>query len=448
MLATSARAFAGKSAAAYEVNVWDAATNEKRKAFSLHKAQVSAVAFDPSGKYLVSGDDVGACFLWDLSGENPAARPLTERSQVRTLGFLHGASQLLTAYSNGQIEVSERASGSVSVKCQLSGDRRITSGAVSPDQKYFVAGTADGQIHVIAATDLIPLAQIDSAHDGEVSSLAFSADGFWLASGGRDGKVVLWDFAARRKLAVFPAQDAAVSSLAFEAHGTRLAAAGGASQITVWDLGTVQQRLGTIGLDWEARRLLDRQQADRALENASVPQLQQRIMDPMHRADRPILDPTLRDDADRADLCRVARRILELEKSTTSAASHAATFVLLADRTDRIAAADHDERARLIVDMKAYLLAGGKEGITLQDINLAMQIARDIESPESRRFGARLSRVSPGASPTPGQSGQAMRGRGSVHGRRSTPPGACRHATGNARHETRWHTAGLEGVPG
>ena len=132
-----------------------------------------------------------------------------------------------------------------------------------------------------------------------------------------------------RKLAVFPAQDAAVSSLAFEAHGTRLAAAGGASQITVWDLGTVQQRLATIGLDWEARRLPDRQQADRALENASVPQLQQRIMDPMHRADRPILDPTLRDDADRADLCRVARRILELEKSTTSAASHAATFVLL-----------------------------------------------------------------------------------------------------------------------
>ena len=375
LLATSARAFTGKSAATYDVCVWDAATGRMRKTFSLHKAQVSAAAFDPTGKYLATGDDDGRCFVWDLSKEQPVAWPVTERDQVKGVGFLHGASQLLAAHSNGHIEVGERADRLVTMKYRLPGDRRITSGAVSPDQKYFVAGTADGQIHVIATTDLVPLARIEGAHGGDVASLAFSSDRLWLASGGHDGKVIVWDFAARRKLAVFPAQDTAISALAFEAHGSRLAAAGRATQITVWDLGTVRQKLATIGLDWEAGRPLDS-----ALENASVPQLQQRIMDPLHRADRPILDPTLRDDADRAGLCRVAGRILALEKNTTSAAAHAATFVLLADRGDRILAADHDQRTHLIAEMNAYLLAGAKEATTLQDVNCAMGIAKTLEA--------------------------------------------------------------------
>ena len=62
---------------------------------------------------------------------------------------------------------------------------------------------AGGHIAVIAATELAPLAQIDGAHDRDVSSLAFSSDGLWLASGGQDGKVIIWDSAARRKLASF-----------------------------------------------------------------------------------------------------------------------------------------------------------------------------------------------------------------------------------------------------
>ncbi len=344
------------------------------------KRRSARLEFDPSGKYLATGDDAGACFVWDLSREKPLARPVTEKNQVKALAFLHGASQLLTAYADGQIEVSECASGLVTAKYRLPRGRRITSGTISPDQKHFVAGMAGGHIAVIAATDLAPLAQIDGAHDRDVSSLAFSSDGLWLASGGQDGKVIIWDSAARRKLVVFPAQDTAISTLAFEPHGSRLAAAGGATQITVWDLGAMRQKLGTIGLDWEARRPLDGGQVDRALESASVSQLQQRIMDPLHRADRPVLDPTLRDDADRADLCRVARRILAMEKDATSAASRAATFVLLADRGDRIVAADHDERAQLIAEIKAYLLAGNKEGITLQDINMAMRIAGALES--------------------------------------------------------------------
>ena len=96
------------------------------------KRRFSALEFDPSGKYLATGDDAGACFVWDLSREKPLARPVTEKNQVKALAFLHGASQLLTAYADGQIEVSECASGLVTAKYRLPRGRRITSGAISP----------------------------------------------------------------------------------------------------------------------------------------------------------------------------------------------------------------------------------------------------------------------------------------------------------------------------
>ena len=315
LLATSVRAFTGKSAAVYEVYVWDAATNEKRKAFSLHKAQVSAVEFDPSGKYLATGDDAGACFVWDLSREKPLARPVTEKNQVKALAFLHGASQLLTAYADGQIEVSECASGLVTAKYRLPRGRRITSGAVSRTRNTSLpawpAGTSPS-----SQRPSWPLSPRSTAHTTVKFRHWHSArTGCGWHPAARTAKSSFGILRPGGELVVFPAQDTAISTLAFEPHGSRLAAAGGATQITVWDLGAMRQKLGTIGLDWEARRPLDGGQVDRALENASVPQLQQRIMDPLHRADRPVLDPTLRDDADRADLCRVARRILEWRRA-------------------------------------------------------------------------------------------------------------------------------------
>lgn len=73
-------------------------------------------------------------------------------------------------------------------------------------------------------------------HANTVMSLAFSPDGRTLASCANDGRVILWDVAARRVVADLKGPGAPINALAFRPDGLRLAA-GGADGITrLWDV--------------------------------------------------------------------------------------------------------------------------------------------------------------------------------------------------------------------
>src|SRR5262249_885123 len=63
-------------------------------------------------------------------------------------------------------------------------------------------------------------------HSGEVTSLAFSADGSLLASGSFDGTVRLWDPAAGRERSVLRGHADCVWAVAFAPDGGRLASGG------------------------------------------------------------------------------------------------------------------------------------------------------------------------------------------------------------------------------
>jgi Pentapeptide repeats (8 copies)/WD domain, G-beta repeat len=72
-------------------------------------------------------------------------------------------------------------------------------------------------------------------HQGGVWSVAFSADGSRLASGGGDGVVRLWDPETGAGLAVLEGHQDTVLSVAFSADGLRLASGGGDRTVRVWD---------------------------------------------------------------------------------------------------------------------------------------------------------------------------------------------------------------------
>ncbi len=64
---------------------------------------------------------------------------------------------------------------------------------------------------------------------------AFSPDDGWLALGGSDGTVKLWDTYARQALATINAHETAVTALAFSPDGTQLASAGSDGVIRLWN---------------------------------------------------------------------------------------------------------------------------------------------------------------------------------------------------------------------
>jgi WD40 repeat protein len=119
--------------------------------------------------------------------------------------------------------------------------------AASPTEPRLAAGRRGGEIVLVAFSSgqAVRSASL-AAHTKAITELAFSQDGRMLASGDRDGQIVVWDLAAggqRRWQGRLPNSDPfGVTNLIFDAAGRTLVATGPES-MRFWDLPSNQTTL-------------------------------------------------------------------------------------------------------------------------------------------------------------------------------------------------------------
>jgi WD40 repeat protein len=75
-----------------------------------------------------------------------------------------------------------------------------------------------------------------TGHSAVVNTLAFSPDGRFLATGGLDQIVIVWDVSSRTRWAILTGHDDIVTSLDFSPDGQTLASAGGDHAVVLWTL--------------------------------------------------------------------------------------------------------------------------------------------------------------------------------------------------------------------
>lgn len=234
------------------IRIWDAETGKlRRRLVGQGKRNTRCLAFDLAGRRLASGADDGTAVVWDPLSGDVLRRWEGFKGPVQSIAFVDRDSKLLLADSTGLVVLGDAASGGRLRQIAIPGG--LGRFAVTPDERRLMIGGADGALRIVTVPDLKLGQTVEKAHEGEIQAMAMSPNGRWLATGGADRRVVLWDAGTWQRLFTFPPHNAPILNVAFDSSGQYLGISEAQRDVTLWNLKLVRPQLVGLGLDWEQR---------------------------------------------------------------------------------------------------------------------------------------------------------------------------------------------------
>ena len=222
------------------VRIWDVATGQERAVLTGHTGEVEAVAVAPDGSWLASGSGDGTVRIWDVATGQERA--------------------VLTGHTGGWLRWRWRrmAAGWPPAAAGRDGadlGRGHRAGTGHPGQatparwrrwrwRRMAAGWPPAARTGRCGSGMRPPGRngaILTGHTGEVEAVAVAPDGSWLASGGGDGTVRIWDVATGQERAVLTGHTGGVMAVAVAPDGSWLASGGGDGTVRIWDVATGQR---------------------------------------------------------------------------------------------------------------------------------------------------------------------------------------------------------------
>jgi len=200
---------------------------------------VTRMALDREGKRLASNGGGSQGRLWSLAAaKGPIA--LVEDQTLHALRFSPDGKSLAGAATK-HVRVWDTATGNPTLE-MVGPETDINTLAFSSDGTALAAAGSNGLAAWIFSTrDGEPTLLIPDALDGcTIESLAFHPEGQllavggidWLATGGSNGALSIWDIANRREISAFPE---GTTCLVYHPSGARIAFATLEHSIGIWD---------------------------------------------------------------------------------------------------------------------------------------------------------------------------------------------------------------------
>lgn len=200
-----------------------------------HSHFVQDVAISVDGMFALSGSWDGTLRLWDLSSGQTTRRFIGHTRDVLSVAFSADNRQIVSGSRDRKINLWNTL-GQLKYSITEDGHKEwVSCVRFSPAQNapLIVSAGWDKLVKVWNLTHC-KLRNNLIGHTGYVNTVTVSPDGSLCASGGKDGKAMLWDLNEGRHLSTLEAGDI-IHSLVFSPTKYWLCAAT-ASAIKIWDL--------------------------------------------------------------------------------------------------------------------------------------------------------------------------------------------------------------------
>ncbi|HEY0531308.1 MAG TPA: NB-ARC domain-containing protein [Actinoplanes sp.] len=219
------------------VRLWDATTGEALAELDCGTGPVRAVAISPDGGWLATGGEDGSVRLWEAGGGRPKRQLRGPGAAVRSLAIAPDGSFVAAGDFTGEVRVWNADSGRKALHFSTGGV--VSELAISPD------GFALAAAHWSSPLLVWDLRTLDETRlGGPAQCVAWAPDGSWLAAGETGNRVLLWS-AEGRELRRYPGHrgstdaltwvDGRVDALAVAPGGRWLATGGQDELVRIWE---------------------------------------------------------------------------------------------------------------------------------------------------------------------------------------------------------------------
>ena len=251
------------------VQLWDVTTGKELLTLPLTSKSdsVSAIAFSTDDKTLITPNEYGEIFHWDVSSGDLQLqidnyRPDLAFKEEDGKPSMHSYDELAFSEDrttfvsgdpkDGKIRLWETSTGRqlsiFKAKSKFAGISReerepqkgVNALTVSSDTKTVASGHDDNTVRLWNITNGTEIATL-KGHTERINDVKFSPNNAILASGSADKTIILWDVAKKRKHATLTGHRAGVRELTFSPDGNILASGSMDGTIRFWNANTGQK---------------------------------------------------------------------------------------------------------------------------------------------------------------------------------------------------------------
>ena len=198
-----------------------------------HSSAVSAVAFLPDHKHLVSAGQDKTIRHWETEGGKCLARLEGHTSQVNALAVYGRGRYVLSGGSDYALRLWDLEDRSC-LRALIEHTGEIMDVAVSPDSRFAVSGSRDETVKLWDLMSNVCIRTL-TGHSAAVNAVDFSPDGRHVVSGGSDKTVRLWDIETSACLRVMLGHGQPVTAVAFSPDGRHVVSSSEDGTLFRWE---------------------------------------------------------------------------------------------------------------------------------------------------------------------------------------------------------------------